>query len=389
MKLSPKKSKIYLPLFGILTALIILEIFFRFVTINDLREFIRPYLGQNVLSCRKKHPTLHHVLIPNCSGVVKTRDYSYPFTTNSLGLKDKEIALEKPEGVFRVLVVGDSYVEGWGVAQEEGFVKVAERILNWQGKKVEVINAGVSSYSPILELEYLRASGLVLEPDLVIMMVDPNDMHDEFFYGGWERHFKLREDLFPGSSKNLEIWPREQPPRLIRRILSRSKFFSLFYERIKAHLDTNGKVLTLENLSVDSAIYAKAESWDDYEKAFYLLKDTILLTHQFLKEKGVHFVLTTSSRGAYHNEREWSPGRKVWGFEEGKVYEPKPINIVKKMAEENDVEYINVFAALNNSEIYPLYYPTDGHWTPEAHKIVGEAVASYINDLIEENKDEI
>lgn len=377
------RSRLSLVLLGIILSFIFLEIFFRFVTINDLREFIRPYLGQNVLSCRKKHPTLHHVLIPNCSGVVETRDYGYPFITNSLGLKGKEIALEKPEGVFRVLVVGDSYVEGWGAAQEEGFVKVAERILNRQGKKVEVINAGVSSYSPVLELEYLRTSGLALEPDLVIMMVDPNDMHDEFFYGGWERHVKLREELFPGSSKNLKIWPSEQHPRL-RRILSHSKFFSLLYERIKAHLDTNGKVLTLENLSVDSAIYAKAESWDDYEKAFYLLKDTILLTSEFLAREGTSFVLTTSSRGAYHNEREWSPGRKVWGFEEGKVYEPKPINIVKKMAEENDIEYINVFAVLNNSVIYPLYYPTDGHWTEEAHEIVGETMAEFIKAKFDE-----
>ena len=272
------KSKFFLVLFGIFLTSAFLEAFFRFVSINDIREFIRPYLGQNVLSCRKKDPILHHVLSPNCTGVVETRDYKFEFATNSQGLKDDEVVKNKPEGVYRVIILGDSYVEGWGAGQEEGFVEVAEAILNEEGEEVEVINAGVSSYTPILELEYLRAKGLSFKPDLVIVMVDPNDMHDEFFYGGRERHIKLREELFPGSSKNLKIWPREQSPRL-RRILSRSKFLSLFYERIKAHLDTNGKVLTLENLSVDSAIYAKAESWDDYEKAFYLLKDTIFLSH--------------------------------------------------------------------------------------------------------------
>lgn len=384
MKLALMRSKVPLLFLGIFAALTILEVFFRFVSVSDLREFIRPYLGQNVLSCRKKHPSLHHVLTPNCAGVVETKDYKFDFATNSHGLKDDDIALKKPEGVYRVMILGDSYVEGWGAGQEEGIVEVAESILNTEGGKVEVINAGVSSYSPILELEYLRTRGLSFEPDLVIVMVDPNDMHDEFFYGGWERHIKLREELFPGTSGKLNIWPSEQNPRL-KRVLSYSRVLSLLYERVKAHLDTERNVLTLENLSVDSAIYSKAEGWNDYEKAFALLTSTISLTSEYLNSKGIDFALTTSSRGAYHNKREWNPGRKVWGFEEGIVYEPKPINIVKKFAEEKAIAYIDVYSALQETETYPLFYPIDGHWTPEGHRIVGETIAEFIETHLEDD----
>lgn len=370
------KGKIFLILFGFAIGVIFLEILFRITTYGDIRESLRPLLGQNVLSCRRKDPLLHHALVAKCKGEVQTKDYTTYFTTNSWGLRGKEFSEKKEKGVYRILFVGDSYVEGWGVSDNEHFITIAQDILKKQGKRVEIINAGVASYSPVLELEFLRTIGIKLHPDLVIMMVDPNDMHDEYFYGGWERHAKLRDSILPGTSNTIKQWPVNNS--FLKQITAPSAFFSMLYERIKSASDTHEKKITLEDLTINSAIYAQGQDWENYEKAFTLLNDTIVLTDTYLQQQNINFVLTTSSRGAFHSVKEWDPGREVWGFDEGKVYKPKPIDNIKNLALKEGIPYIDVYQALQKPSKSLYFYPTDGHWTPTANKVVGETVAVFI-----------
>ena len=52
---------------------------------------------------------------------------------NTLGLRDRERATEKPASTYRVVVVGDFVVYAHGVAQEEGLVAQLERLLQSRG----------------------------------------------------------------------------------------------------------------------------------------------------------------------------------------------------------------------------------------------------------------
>ena len=56
--------------------------------------------------------------------------FGQPFTTNSHGLRDREYAVEKPAGVFRIAVLGSSIDMGWGVGTEETYVNLLEDWLN-------------------------------------------------------------------------------------------------------------------------------------------------------------------------------------------------------------------------------------------------------------------
>ncbi len=79
------------------------------------------------------------------------------------------------DGVQRVLVLGDSLVFGWGVAQEAILAAALEEALAGGPAPVEVDSAGQISWNSRLEVEYLRSLEEEQAPDLVALVITPND----------------------------------------------------------------------------------------------------------------------------------------------------------------------------------------------------------------------
>ncbi|HEV7893043.1 MAG TPA: SGNH/GDSL hydrolase family protein [Pyrinomonadaceae bacterium] len=98
---------------------------------------------------------------------------------NSDGLRDREHTKVKPPETFRIAVVGDSYAEAFQVAQGAAFWSVMERRLQdchaLQGRRVEVINFGVSGYGTAQELITLREKVWEYSPDVVLLAVTTNN----------------------------------------------------------------------------------------------------------------------------------------------------------------------------------------------------------------------
>ena len=65
-------------------------------------------------------PELGYALRPGAAGWYRKEGAAY-VRVNSEGLRDREHAREKPPGVVRVAVVGDSYAEALQVEQEAAF----------------------------------------------------------------------------------------------------------------------------------------------------------------------------------------------------------------------------------------------------------------------------
>lgn len=110
----------------------------------------------------------------------KENDHAITGRINSLGWRDFERTREKPEGAYRVAVMGDSYVEAFQVELESTFVAIAERALNSRiDRPVEVMNLGRSGMTQVEELIVLERDVLALDPDLVVQVFVPrNDIAD-------------------------------------------------------------------------------------------------------------------------------------------------------------------------------------------------------------------
>jgi len=92
------------------------------------------------------HPFLGYVLK---GGIQRAQP---ELTTNSLGMRGRELAREKPPGTFRILCIGSSSTFGAGVRREEAtYPAQLERILDRArpgGWAVEVGNCGVGADRP-------------------------------------------------------------------------------------------------------------------------------------------------------------------------------------------------------------------------------------------------
>jgi lysophospholipase L1-like esterase len=97
---------------------------------------------------------------------------------NSLGMRGEERARVKPEGTYRVLLLGDSHAFGWGVAEEEALPSVLESMLEARaaGGRVEVLNAGVPGYNAMQEVRSFELLADAVSPDLVLVHYVDNDM---------------------------------------------------------------------------------------------------------------------------------------------------------------------------------------------------------------------
>ncbi|MFO0954412.1 MAG: SGNH/GDSL hydrolase family protein [Isosphaeraceae bacterium] len=105
---------------------------------------------------------------------VQKQLFGHAFTTNAHGMRDRELPVEKPEGVFRVAVLGSSIDMGWGIPAEETYVRRLEDWLNEEAarlgssRRFEVMNFAVAAYGPLQKLESFRRKAAEFRPDLVL-----------------------------------------------------------------------------------------------------------------------------------------------------------------------------------------------------------------------------
>ena len=118
-------------------------------------------------SLRMPHETRGWSLEPNASSFQRTRDYAVLVRTNALGMRDREHAALPAPGIFRIVVLGDSFMEAYQVALEQSLAYRLEARLASRG--VEVLNLGVGGYGTTQELLALTEEGLRYRPDLVVL----------------------------------------------------------------------------------------------------------------------------------------------------------------------------------------------------------------------------
>jgi lysophospholipase L1-like esterase len=146
------------------------------VPVQDLSERVRA-VDDPVLDYR------YHANYTTYTGSI---GYHY----NSAGFRDIDHDLEKAPGIYRILVLGDSVTDGYGVEAPQMFSnQVRERL----DPTYEVITIAMGGLNTPQEIHLLEQEGLQYEPDLVVLNFVLND--PDFFssLAGAERYYEERD----------------------------------------------------------------------------------------------------------------------------------------------------------------------------------------------------
>lgn len=267
--------------------------------------------------------TRGYALRPNMEGWYRKEGAAY-IHINGDGLRDREHAKAKSPDTIRIAVIGDSYPEALPVAIEETFWSLMAHQLescgSFGGKKIEVINFGVSGYGTAQELITLRERVLQYSPDIVMLTVTTNnDISDNLrqlkktdqipYFVDREgkltlddsfrevRSFRWRQSVL----SRLGRWIRDHS-RVIQAINEGHHGFKIWLAARRARnasagptQNQNAEPVT-EELGIDNIIYREPAD-QNWREAWRATEDLIVQMRNEVQARGAKFVMVTLSNG--------------------------------------------------------------------------------------------
>ncbi len=354
--------KLAVLLFVSLICLIIIEIFFRLDACNLSSDL-----------CQKTYKrwdrTLAHELIPNAKTIIRLPEYSTEYKINSFGMRDKEFYFT--DG-YSILMLGDSSTQGLGVSEENTFASLLERRFRNNNLNVEVWNAGVESYSPIIHCLYLKENLGKIKPDMVIMNLDLSDIQDDFIYEKFAVYDSNGELIGINTLTDKNILKNVH--RFLRNNLFSYYYFSveLFRNRTKGYEIIPASYVG--DISSDKYFLTRFNLSENKTLKYYNITFNYIKRCRDLSEKGdAKFVLVSYPMGSLV-KGEWNGGRKINRVDEFDVYSLNFFKRLKDFAEKENITYIDTYELFVNATKHSLFYYYDPHMTGNGTDIVAEGI---------------
>ncbi len=345
-------------------------------------------------------PLLGARLVPGKRGwwTQEEREFVVPVQINSRGWRDVERDWEKPPGVQRVLVIGDSFVEAMHVPLEQTFCRRLEALLNGQGgadrdgaARFEVVCAGVSGWGTASEYLWFREEGFRYAPDWVLLSFYPgNDI---------KNNSPLLEDtLRPEYDErgDLRRVVSAKPPRVGTSWSDRFRLLAYLRQRlVQAHpngnewlarlgiVPRNGHQAKMERqpYPADYDVYASpwSEPWSD---AWARTERLLNAFHRESVARGSRFAVVVIPGREQTDPTSWMRILETYPSMKGRPWALEaPQQAVLKWCGRAAVPCLELLSSFREAHARsgdPLHFPYDGHFTAAGHAVAAEAISRFV-----------
>ena len=353
---APRKSfYILLPLFSVLLTLLLAEVAF------SLFAPVPFSLERNMYYEPDPYTGFRHK-----AGAVGQYLNNVPAIANSRGHRDDEVAVPKPEGVFRILMIGDSFTAGAGVPRDTAYPQVLERMLTTDGQRIEVVNAGTGGWAPFQYAQYVERYAAAYEPDLLLLgffvgndtYVDTFAVEDTLTAVRGRRVSRATGNSALGSAK---VWLYEHS-HIARLVLTQGT--SRFVDFTRERCDVFGDYF----LGVQKTRMANHVAEPDPEQLDTLSRNVAEIgrIRSWAADRGVPLVVFVFPD---ENQINAALQAAIWESLDAADYDlDNPQALLKPLFALQAIEWVDlrsVFVADPR-----CLYMSDSHWTPEGHALV-------------------
>jgi hypothetical protein len=328
---------------------------------------------------------------PGARATYSRREYQVEVGINSLGLRDPERGYAAAPGTFRILALGDSFVEGYTVPLESTVTQVLERQLSTPGCAVQVINGGTSAYSTDQEYLFYREEGTRYGPSVVALFFYYNDVYFNTvgsYFGNPKPRLSFkgpRPELrrpVPESDPEQARGPDLDPPE------TGSALFGFVRDRLMRGAPRGYDALARLGLwepirrvapRTELKVYKRKAppeieaSWDVTGRILGALRDESA-------SHAARLVLVYVPSRMEVNDRDWELTRIRYGLDE-KWQPGLVLERLRQIATAAGLPLVDLTPALRREERGLLggpYYRYDGHWNALGHRVAAGTLAAFL-----------
>jgi len=293
----------------------------------------------------------------NDSFTHKTSCFTVEYTSNSYGARDKEREMKVKKNKQRVIVLGDSFIEGFGVERNKRLSDLLE-----QQTGLEHLNFGTSGNFGTIQQAILYET-LALKFDhnyVVIGMLPNNDFLDDSFEFGKKVYKNRYRPYYNGVYPNYKIiyfqneftekFSGNQIKLYLRNFTFSYNVIKYFKSLIVYKYNSNEKSKTGYSGYYDY-------SQDEFLKARYSFEKIVMLANKFGKSVLLFTIPVYIDFIRSKNNKSIAPLNKA----------------LSKLSKEIGFEYLDLLPLMKGQEdIKRFFHSCDGHWSDYGHKFVSE-----------------
>ena len=307
------------------------------------------------------------------------REFDVDWQLNELGAHDYPPKL-KPPGARRVLLLGDSFVQGLAVTIEETVgQRLALHLAGQSPGSFDVVSLSGAGASPDDELRLLARAGKELDPDEVISVLYPGNDVMQSLSGQARKRLLASGEILPPFHTLAHGFSREEA---LFFYFEGSRLNRLISQRISVAArkrGTSGIPIAFLVYSTDrDAPWASAReaAWARLEEA---LKETRAKAEALGAGYGVvsvASVYTVGGPGELESMIETYPDMRGFGWDL-----EEPGRRLAELCERNAIPFWSLLAGFRRAaqgSAEPLHWTFDRHWTPAGHDRAAQEIAAFI-----------
>ncbi|MDQ7782809.1 MAG: SGNH/GDSL hydrolase family protein [Desulfomonilaceae bacterium] len=342
-------------------------------------------------------PLLGWKMKPNTRRINVTEEFRAIEETNSKGIRGGEYSYEKGPNEYRILILGDSFAEGYTVDFENLFSEVLKSTLNSgsHGTYYEVINAGTVGYGTDQELLFYQSEGYKYDPDLVIVMFYENDVIDNVTrrenYGKFKPLFRIRDNRpvleerpVPEESRSRVPESSADHPGLSHWLKKRSRVYSILDEGLTMLGLTAPEASATPSTSLEFGPLSR-ERGPEIEQA-WKLTELLLVDLKRRVEASCADLLVFYVPSIHSVDPDsWNATRKQYGMT-GDQWNPSQVESdLLRICRRHSVPCVATIALFKEraktrgESARCFYHLRDGHWNVEGHRFAGEILAHSVS----------